>query len=70
MNPRLTFSYVSAAFFALAATGLVIQTDSAVAQQAAEVIEEIVVEAPFVHRQVGGWPRPAPSSKSSNSSGV
>ena len=54
MNPRLTFSFVSAGFLALAATGFVIKTDPAIAQQAAEEItEEIVVEAPFVRRQVG-----------------
>ena len=54
MNPRLTFSFVSGAFLALAATGLVINPDPAIAQQAAEeIMEEIVVEAPIVRRQVG-----------------
>jgi UrcA family protein len=53
MNIRLTFSFVSGAFFALAATGLAFKTDPAIAQQAAEAIEEIVVEAPIVRRQVG-----------------
>jgi UrcA family protein len=53
MNPRLTFSFVSAALLALAATGLFIKTDPAIAQQTAEEMEEIVIEAPIVHRQVG-----------------
>lgn len=49
MNPKLTFSFVSAALLALAATALVFKTDPAIAQQAAEeVIEEIVVQAPAV----------------------
>jgi UrcA family protein len=54
MNPKLTFSFVSAALLALAATALFFKTDPAIAQQAAEeVIEEIVVQAPIVRRQVG-----------------
>ena len=53
MNPRLTFSFVSAAFLALATTGLVFMTGPAVAQQASEVMEEVVVEAPIMVRQVG-----------------
>ena len=53
MNPRLTFSFVSPALLALAATGLFIKTDPAIAQQVAEVMEEIVVEAPIVRHQVG-----------------
>ena len=54
MNPKLTFSFVSAALLALAVTALVFKTDPAIAQQAAEeVIEEIVVQAPIVRRQVG-----------------
>ena len=52
MNPRLTFSFVSAALFALAATGLFIKTDPAIAQQTAEEVDEIVVEVPIVRRQV------------------
>ena len=53
MNPRLTFSFVSAGFLALAATGFVIKTDPAIAQQATEeILEEIVVEVPIVRRQV------------------
>lgn len=52
MNPRLTFSFVSAALFALAATGLFIKTDPAIAQQTAEEVDEIVVEVPMVRRQV------------------
>jgi UrcA family protein len=51
MNPRLTFSFVSAAFLALATIGLVFKSDPAIAQQATEGIEEIVVEAPFVRLQ-------------------
>ena len=52
MNPKLTFSFVSAGFLALAATGLVIKTDLAIAQQTAEeIMEEIVVEAPAVVRR-------------------
>ena len=54
MSPRLTFSFVSTPFLALAATGLVITIDPAIAQQADEEIEEIVIEAPIVRRQVGG----------------
>jgi len=53
MNLKLAFSFVSAALLALAATGLVIKSDPAVAQQASEEIEEIVVEAPITVRQVG-----------------
>jgi len=53
MNPRLTFSFVSTAILALAATGLVFKTGPAVAQQANEVMEEVVVEAPIAVRQVG-----------------
>ena len=53
MNPRLTFSFVSTAILALAATGLVFKTGPAVAQQANEVMEEVVVEAPITVRQVG-----------------
>jgi UrcA family protein len=53
MNPKLTFSFVPAALLALAATGLFVKTDPAIAQQGAEPMEEIVVEAPIVRRQVG-----------------
>jgi UrcA family protein len=53
MNPRLTLSFVSPALLALAATGLFIKTDPAIAQQVTEEMEEIVVEAPIVRRQVG-----------------
>ena len=53
MNPRLTFSFVPAALLALAATGLFVKIDPAIAQQGAEPMEEIVVEAPIVRRQVG-----------------
>jgi UrcA family protein len=52
MNPRLTFSFVSAASLALAATGLFIKSDPANAQQTAEKVDEIVVEAPIARRQV------------------
>ncbi len=55
MNPRLTFSFVSAAFLALAATGLVIKTDPVVAQQASEVLEEVVVEAPITTVREVRW---------------
>jgi UrcA family protein len=48
MKPRLTFLFVSTAFLALAAIGLVFKTEPAIAQQAAEEVEEIVVEAPFM----------------------
>ena len=50
MSPRLKLSIVSAAFFALAATGLIIEADPAVAQGAKEEMEEIVLEAPFIRR--------------------
>ena len=53
MNPRLTFSFVSPVLLALAATGLVFKTDSAIAQQATEEMEEIVVEAPIERREIG-----------------
>jgi UrcA family protein len=53
MNPRLTLSFISAAFLALAATALGIKTQPAVAQQASEETEELVIEAPIVRRQVG-----------------
>ena len=56
MKPRLTYSFVSAALLALAATGLVIKTDPAIAQQASKVIEEVVVEAPITVRQIGRTP--------------
>jgi len=48
------FFVYCATFTALVATGFVINTDSANAQQASEVIEEIVqVEAPIERQQVG-----------------
>ena len=50
MNPRHTFSFVSAAFLALAVIGLVFKFDPAIAQQATEAVEEITVKAPVVHR--------------------
>ena len=53
MNAKLTFAFVPAALLALAATGLVTKTEPAMAQQAAEQIEEIIVQAPFVRREVG-----------------
>ncbi len=53
MNPRLTFTFVSTAFLALAATGLVFKTGLAVAQHASEMMDEVVVEAPITVRQVG-----------------
>lgn len=54
MKPRLTFSFVSAGLLALAATGFVIKSDPAIAQQVVEKAHEtIVIEAPIVRRQVG-----------------
>ena len=53
MNQRLTFSFVSAAFLAVAATGFVLQPGSAVAQQDSEVMEVVVIGAPITVRQVG-----------------
>ena len=53
MNPRIKFSFVSAIFLAVAATGLVFITGPAVAQQASEVMEVVVTEAPITVRQVG-----------------
>ena len=53
MKPRLTFSFVTATLLALAATGLVVKTNPAIAQQANEVMEELVIEAPITVRQVG-----------------
>ncbi len=53
MNTRLTFSFVAAALLAIAATGLVMKTNPAIAQQVVEKAQEtIVVEAPIVRRQV------------------
>jgi UrcA family protein len=54
MNPRLTFSYASAALLAFAATGLATKADTAIAQQVTEEMEEIVIEGPVVRRLVGG----------------
>ncbi len=60
MNPRLTFSSIAAALLAIAATGLVIKTNPAIAQQAhdnqtSEVIEEVIkLEAPILRRTVVG----------------
>ncbi len=53
MNPRLSFSFVLAALLALIATGLVFKAGPAIAQQASEVVEEVVVEAPITVRQFG-----------------
>ena len=53
MNPRIKFSFVSAIFLAVAATGLVFITGPAVAQQASEVMEVVVTEAPITVTQVG-----------------
>lgn len=53
MNPRITFSFVSAIFLAVAATGFVFITGPAVAQQASEVMEVVVTEVPITVTQVG-----------------
>ncbi len=54
MNPRVIFSFFSAALLGLAATGLCFKSAPAIAQQAAEeAMEEIVVEAPLVRHLVG-----------------
>jgi UrcA family protein len=53
MNPRLTFSFVSPTLLLLAGTGLVIDADPAIAQETAEEMEEITVEAPMVRHEVG-----------------
>ncbi len=53
MNTKLTFSLFLAALFALAATGLFIKSDPAVAQQATEKMDEIVVQAPVERRKEG-----------------
>ena len=52
MNPRLTCTFVSATVLAFAATALVISTDPAVAEEANDTMEELVVEAPISIRQV------------------
>ena len=52
MNKYRCFVYC-ATFSALVATAFVIKTDPAIAQEAEEEIEEIVVEAPVVRREVG-----------------
>jgi len=53
MNANFTFWFVPAAFVVLAATGLAMKTEPAMAQQAAEENEEIVVQAPFQRREIG-----------------
>lgn len=53
MKRRLTLAAVSPLFLAVAVTGLVFKTNSAIAQQTAEEMEEIVVEAPIVRRELG-----------------
>ena len=53
MKLTLTFSVVSAAVLALAATGFFIISDPASAQQATEEMEEIVVQAPVERQNVG-----------------
>lgn len=51
---KSTFLVFCATFLALAFTGLAYDSDPAAAQQAAEVVEEIVViEAPIERRRVG-----------------
>ena len=54
MNSGLTFSFVSTAILALAATGLVLKADPAVAQQVSDAMDEVVVHAPITVRQ-DGW---------------
>ena len=44
MNPRLTFPFLTGTLLAVAATGLVFTTDLAMAQQAADEMEEVAVE--------------------------
>ena len=46
MKPRLTFSFLTGSLLAVAGTGLVLVAQPAVAEEAADEIGEIVVEAP------------------------
>ena len=52
MNPRLTFSFISAAISALAAAGLVTQAGPAFAEETTDVIEEVIIEAPISVRRI------------------
>ncbi len=52
MNPRLTFSFISAAISALAAAGLVTQAGQAFAEETTDVMEEVVIEAPISVRRI------------------
>ena len=55
MNQRQVFSFVPAAFLALATSGLFLMSNSAIAQET-DAMEEIVVRAPVVHREVETLP--------------
>ena len=47
VNPRLTFSFISAAISALAAAGLVTQAGPAFAEETTDVIEEVIARPLF-----------------------
>ena len=55
MNQRQVFSFLPAAFLALATSGLFLMSNSAIAQET-DAMEEIVVRAPVVHREVETLP--------------
>jgi UrcA family protein len=56
MNQRKVFAFVPAAFLALATSGLFLMSNFAIAQEADEAMEEIVVRAPVAHREAETLP--------------
>lgn len=52
MNTRVTFSFLSATLLAVVATGFFLKPDPAIAEQAAEETDEIVVQAPAAVKRV------------------
>jgi UrcA family protein len=56
MNQRQVFSFVPATFLALATSGLFLMSNSAIAQETNDEMEEIVVRAPVVHREAETLP--------------
>ena len=51
MNQRQVFSFVPAAFLALATSGLFLMSNLAIAQETDDGMDEIVVRAPVIHRE-------------------
>jgi len=56
MHQRQLFSFVPAAFLALAGSGLILMSNSAIAQDTDDAMYEIVVRAPVVHRETEALP--------------